>query len=243
MSGPPRSAANRRRRPDVHDDGGLTCSGNAVTIKPVTCARTASRGSHLSRAVARPDDDPGPADTRHGSTAGTSTRECGMRCDHSARGRLGVLLLAFALLVLGSRPECRADRVIMKNGLVYVSQGTPDKDNSLRLHLGRPQAGRGARLEGREDGPGQRLPDRRAVPVDPADHGARRLDAQGGHQRRGRAVGRPRPARLPLPGLEVEPDDPDGAGDHRDRPAHRPLSRASTGSGSASSRPARCRTR
>jgi dienelactone hydrolase len=33
--------------------------------------------------------------------------------------------------MLGSRGECRADRVIMKNGLVYVSQGTPDKDNSL----------------------------------------------------------------------------------------------------------------
>jgi dienelactone hydrolase len=33
--------------------------------------------------------------------------------------------------VLGSRGECRADRVNMKNGLVYVSQGTPDRDNSL----------------------------------------------------------------------------------------------------------------
>jgi dienelactone hydrolase len=54
-----------------------------------------------------------------------------MRCDHPSCGRLGVLLLALAVVTLGSRAECRADKVIMKNGLVYVSQGNPDKDNSL----------------------------------------------------------------------------------------------------------------
>jgi pimeloyl-ACP methyl ester carboxylesterase len=35
------------------------------------------------------------------------------------------------LSTLWAGAEGRADRVIMKNGLVYVSQGTPDKDNSL----------------------------------------------------------------------------------------------------------------
>jgi dienelactone hydrolase len=54
-----------------------------------------------------------------------------MRRNHSRRGHRGVLLLLFVILVLGSRREGRADRVVMKNGLVYVSQGPPDKDNSL----------------------------------------------------------------------------------------------------------------
>ena len=56
-----------------------------------------------------------------------------MRCDHPTRGRRGImlLLLAVAVVTFGSRGECRADRVIMKSGLVYVSQGTPDKDNTL----------------------------------------------------------------------------------------------------------------
>jgi dienelactone hydrolase len=72
-----------------------------------------------------------PAGTGTDQRTGTSTKECGMRRNHSNRGHRGSLLAAFAILVLGSRPECRADRVIMKNGLVYVSQGAPDKDNSL----------------------------------------------------------------------------------------------------------------
>ena len=40
-------------------------------------------------------------------------------------------VVAGAVVIAWPRPECRADRVIMKNGLVYISQGTPDKDNSL----------------------------------------------------------------------------------------------------------------
>ena len=35
------------------------------------------------------------------------------------------------LLMLAVAPECRSDTVIMKNGLIYISQGAPDKDNSL----------------------------------------------------------------------------------------------------------------
>lgn len=55
-----------------------------------------------------------------------------MRGDHPALGRRGVLLVAVLTVpTLGAPRECRADRVIMKSGLVYVSSGTPDKDNSL----------------------------------------------------------------------------------------------------------------
>ena len=54
-----------------------------------------------------------------------------MMYDHPARPRLVVLAAALALLVIGAPGECRADQVVMKNGLVYVSQGAPDKDNTL----------------------------------------------------------------------------------------------------------------
>ncbi len=36
-----------------------------------------------------------------------------------------------SLLMLSVGLECRSDTVIMKNGLVFTSQGAPDKDNSL----------------------------------------------------------------------------------------------------------------
>jgi pimeloyl-ACP methyl ester carboxylesterase len=54
-----------------------------------------------------------------------------MRWYRASQGRLLGLILAGAVLMPWPHPECRGDRVIMKNGLVYVSQGTPDKDNSL----------------------------------------------------------------------------------------------------------------
>ena len=54
-----------------------------------------------------------------------------MNCDHPSPRRLRGLLLTVPVWMLWAGTECRADRVIMKNGLVYVSQGTPDKDNSL----------------------------------------------------------------------------------------------------------------
>ena len=54
-----------------------------------------------------------------------------MRWYRASQGRLLGLIVAGAVVIAWPRPECRADRVIMKNGLVYVSQGTPDKDNSL----------------------------------------------------------------------------------------------------------------
>ncbi|MHB1558845.1 MAG: carboxylesterase family protein [Isosphaeraceae bacterium] len=55
-----------------------------------------------------------------------------MRC-HRPSGWAGGRLAA-AVALISTAMTCaaaRADRVIMKNGLVYVSQGTPDKDNSL----------------------------------------------------------------------------------------------------------------
>src|SRR5579875_3783561 len=63
--------------------------------------------------------------------AGTNMRECSMLCDHPERRCLGIPWLALAVTVLWPLSECRADRVIMKNGLVYISQGNPDRDNSL----------------------------------------------------------------------------------------------------------------
>ena len=44
--------------------------------------------------------------------------------------RHGAFLTA-ALLVFLAWSECRADSVLMKNGVVYPSLGTPDKDNSI----------------------------------------------------------------------------------------------------------------
>ena len=174
---------------------------------------------------------------------GTSTRECGMRCDHPSPGRLGGLLLAAAVGMLWSRhrvpgrPRHHEERPGLRQ------PGDARQGQFAGLHLGRPEAGRGARLEGREDGPGQRLPDRRAVPVDPADRGARRLDAQGSPQRGGRAVGRPRPPDVPLPRLEGRTGR--SAWSRRSSRSGRTSSgiAGSTGSGWASSRPARCRTR
>ena len=46
-------------------------------------------------------------------------------------GRLQGPLITGAVLMLLAWPECRGDSVIMKNGMVFASQGTPDKDNSL----------------------------------------------------------------------------------------------------------------
>ncbi len=54
-----------------------------------------------------------------------------MRCDQPSGRVPGRLFLVAAVASLGTAAECRADRVIMKNGLVYVSQGSPDKDNTL----------------------------------------------------------------------------------------------------------------
>lgn len=55
-----------------------------------------------------------------------------MRCNRPSRWAVGIGPAAMALLatVMAGAPA-RADRVIMKNGLVYVCQGAPDKDNSL----------------------------------------------------------------------------------------------------------------
>ena len=125
-----------------------------------------------------------------------------MRWYRASQGRLLGLILAGAVLMPWPRPECRGDRVIMKNGMVYVSQGTPDKDNSLVYiwdGLKRVIV-RDSKIE--KMVAGQRLPDRRAVPVDPADRRPRRLDAQGGPQRGGRPVGRAGPPDVPLPRLE-----------------------------------------
>ena len=87
------------------------------------------------------------------------------------------------------------------------SQGTPDKDNTLVYiwdGLKRVVV-RDSKVE--KIDAGQRLPDRRAVPVRPADGGARRLDAQEADQRGGRPVGRPRAGGVPLPRL-AEPNRP-----------------------------------
>ncbi len=54
-----------------------------------------------------------------------------MSCLHPERGRRGVLLLALAVVSTLPWAAARADRIIMKNGLVYVSLGPPDKDNTL----------------------------------------------------------------------------------------------------------------
>ena len=148
-----------------------------------------------------------------------------MRRNHSRRGHRGVLLLAFAILVLGSQREGRADRVIMKNGLVYVSQGTPDKDNSLVYIWDGLK-----RVVVRDSKVEKIVPDNdyrtgeRFQLVQPMMVHAGSMPKEV-ISVRGQTVGRPRPSGLPLPRLEVEPDTPDGAGDHRDRPAHRPVSR------------------
>lgn len=43
---------------------------------------------------------------------------------------LGPIFTVIAVMLLPSA-HCRGDSVIMKNGMVFASQGTPDKDNSL----------------------------------------------------------------------------------------------------------------
>ena len=52
-----------------------------------------------------------------------------MTCDRRCN-RLLVQILA-TVVVFSAGMACRGDSVIMKNGLVFPSQGTPDKDNSL----------------------------------------------------------------------------------------------------------------
>ena len=49
-------------------------------------------------------------------------------CGKKAFSRRGLVALALAV-TLGT--ACRADSVIMKNGIVYRSQGAPDRDNTL----------------------------------------------------------------------------------------------------------------
>jgi pimeloyl-ACP methyl ester carboxylesterase len=62
---------------------------------------------------------------------GTSTRGRGMSSNPERLGRLHGALITGAILMSLAWSECRGDSVIMKNGMVFVSQGAPDKDNSL----------------------------------------------------------------------------------------------------------------
>ncbi|MGP0066843.1 MAG: hypothetical protein ACLQGP_25040, partial [Isosphaeraceae bacterium] len=63
----------------------------------------------------------------------TSTRERGMSSNPVRLRRLQGTLAIVAILTSLSLAStaCRGDSVIMKNGMVYPSQGTPDKDYSL----------------------------------------------------------------------------------------------------------------
>ncbi len=167
-----------------------------------------------------------------------------MRCDRSSRRAAGLLSAAIALLsTFWPGAEGRADRIIMKNGLVYVSQGTPDKDNSLVYiwdGLKRVVV-RDSKIEkmvpGNDYRAGERFQLIQPIVVHAGSMPKEVLSVEAGPwDERGRRTFR-------YLGSRVEPAGQHGAGDHRDQPAYRPLSAGSTGSGWASSRPIRSRTR
>src|SRR5947209_17820189 len=54
-----------------------------------------------------------------------------MTKSHAFQWRLRGCLITGAWGLLGAWAACQGDTVILKNGLVFTSQGTPDKDNSL----------------------------------------------------------------------------------------------------------------
>ena len=56
------------------------------------------------------------------------TSDCGNKAI-CRRGLIGLALTVAIAIAMGT--ACRADSVIMKNGLVYRSQGAPDRDNTL----------------------------------------------------------------------------------------------------------------
>ena len=62
---------------------------------------------------------------------GTSMRALGMSSNPGRLRRFQGLLITGAILMLLAGTACRGDSVIMKNGMVFASQGAPEKDNSL----------------------------------------------------------------------------------------------------------------
>ena len=135
--------------------------------------------------------------------------------------------LAFAVVM-----ACQGDSVIMKNGIVYRSQGAPDRDNTL-LYISdglKRVVVRDSKVQRIEAE--QCVSDRRKVSARAADERPWRDPARGGHQREGRPLERARAAFVRVL-FEAEQADPDGAGDHRDRPAHRSSFEGLTASGSA----------
>ena len=57
------------------------------------------------------------------------TSDCGNKAIFR-RGLIGLALVC-TRIPIGLGTTCRGDSVIMKNGLVYRSQGAPDRDNTL----------------------------------------------------------------------------------------------------------------
>ena len=145
--------------------------------------------------------------------------------------------LAMALIT-GS--ACRADSVIMKNGLVYRSQGAPDRDNTL-LYISdglKRVVVRDSKVERIEANNAFRTGEKFQLVQPMSVHGG--LQPEEVISVQGRPVERARPTFIRV-FLAAEQADPDGTGDHRDRPAHRQSFEGSTASGSARSRSTRSR--
>ena len=131
--------------------------------------------------------------------------------------------------------------MIMKNGIVYRGQGAPDRDNTLVFisdGLKRVVV-RDSKIERIEANNAFRTGEKFQLVQPMTVHGGIMPDEVVSVQ--AESVERTRPPLVPVRRRQARQDHPDGAGDHRDRPAHHPVSRASMDSGSARSRRTRCR--
>ena len=124
-----------------------------------------------------------------GSSCGTrrasrsrAAREPSMMSDRGSRVLVWRTFVAGAC-ILSAWTDGRGDSVIMKSGIVYREPGCTRSGQHAGLHLGRLEAGRGARLEDRADRGEQRISDRREVSAGAADGRARRAHAQGSGER------------------------------------------------------------
>ena len=152
----------------------------------------------------------------------------------------GWRLRAVPCAVSPASSACRGDSVIMKNGIVYRSQGAPDRDNTL-LYISdglKRVVVRDSKVERIEANNAFRTGEKFQL-VQPMTR-PRRDPARRGHRRQGRPLERARAAVIRVHFAD-EQADPDGTGDHRDRSRTSPGFAVSTASGSVRSKSTRSR--